>query len=155
MHDIRRGKTAADVKTGPRGRAIVTGGAGTAARTVTLLGSIFSYSIKQGIRTDNPASGIEVPPDGKRDRVLSPGEYRRLGKALDNAEADGSNSIAIKAYRLLAITGCRKGEIFSLRKSEIDDHSQCLRLGDTKTGQQARAIGREALELLKDRKSVV
>ena len=54
----------------------------------------------------------------------------------------------IKAYRLLAITGCRKGEIFSLRKSQIDDHSQCLRLGDTKTGQQVRATGREALELL-------
>jgi len=148
MHDIRLGKTATDVKTGPRGRAIVTGGAGTAARTVTLLGSIFSYSIKQDIRTDNPAWGIEVSPDGKRDRVLSPDEYRRLGEALNNAETDGRNSIAIKAYRLLAITGCRKGEIFSLRKSQIDDHSQCLRLGDTKTGQQVRATGREALELL-------
>ena len=58
------------------------------------------------------------------------------------------NPVAINAYRLLAITGCRRGEIFGLRKSEVDDHRQCFRLGDTKTGRQVRAIGREALELL-------
>lgn len=148
MHDIRRGKTKADVKTGPRGRAIVTGGAGTAAKAVTLLGSIFSYAIKQGIRTDNPASEIELPPAGKRDRVLSPEEYMRLGEALDALEAKGANPVAIRAYRVLALTGCRRGEIFGLLNSEVDTHYQCLRFGDTKTGQQVRAIGRPALDLL-------
>lgn len=42
MHAIRLGKTATDVKTAPRGRAIVTGGAGVAGQAVILLGSIFS-----------------------------------------------------------------------------------------------------------------
>jgi integrase len=148
MHDIRLGKTAADVKTGYRGRAIVTGGASAAARTVRLLGSIFSYAIKQGIRTDNPVSGIALPADGKRDRVLTPDEYGRLGMALNAAEAAGRNLIAINAYRMLAVTGCRRGEIFGLRRSEVDDHRQCLRLIDTKSGPQVRAIGRDALELL-------
>lgn len=40
MRDVIAGKTAADVKTGLRGRAIVEGGAGTAARTVGLLGGL-------------------------------------------------------------------------------------------------------------------
>ena len=148
MHNIRLGKTAVDVKTGPRGRAIVTGGAGTAAKAVALLGSIFSYAIKQGIRADNPASSVETPPEGKRDRVLSPDEYRRFGKVLGAFEAKGSNLKAIRAYRVIALTGCRRGEVFGLKRSEVDAHNQCLRFGDTKTGQQVRAIGRAAMDLL-------
>ncbi len=148
MHDIRLGKTAVNVKTGPRGRAIVTGGAGTASRSVGLLGSIYSYAIKQGIRTDNPVSGVEVPPDGKRDRILSPNEYQRLGAALDAFTAKGANPVAIRAYRVLALTGCRRGEVFSLKKSEVDAHNRCFRFGDTKAGQQVRTIGWAALDLL-------
>jgi integrase len=148
MHDIRLGKTAVNVKTGHRGRAIVTGGAGTATRTVRLMGSIFSYAIKLGVRLDNPAKGVEVLADGKSDRVLSPNEYRKLGEALDNSEAGGANLVAINACRLLALTGCRRSEVFSLLKTEVDDHAQCLRLGDTKTGQQVRVVGRAAMDLL-------
>ena len=147
-HAVRRGETAVDEKTGPRGRAIVTGGAGTAGRMVTLLGSIFSYAIKTGIRLDNPAARFELPPDGKRDRYLLPDEYRRLGAALDGMENSGANAIAIRAIRALALTGCRRGEIYKLLKSEIDPHGSCLRLSDTKTGQQVRPIGGPALDIL-------
>ncbi len=147
-HAIRRGETATDVKTRPRGRAIVTGGAGTAGRTVTLLGSIFSYAIKSGVRPDNPAARFELPPDRKRDRILSPDEYGRLGTALTELETKGGNPVAIRAARVLALTGCRRGEIYKLRKSEIDLHNSCLRLGDTKAGQQVRPIGRAAIAIL-------
>jgi site-specific recombinase XerD len=147
-HDIRRGKTAVDVKTGPRGRSIVTGGAGTAARTVGLLGSIFSYAKKRGIRDDNPVTGMQLPSDRKRDRILSPEEYKRMGDALIMLENKSANPIAIRAVRALALTGCRRGEIYRLKKLEIDQHNSCLRLGDTKTGQQVRPIGRAAMELL-------
>jgi len=148
MHNIRLGKTAVTLKTGPRGRAVVTGGAGAASRTIGLLGSIFSYAVKQGIRADNPARGIERPADGARDRVLSPDEYQRLGQAFEKLESEGANKIALRAYRVLALTGCRRGEIFGLNKSEIDAHHQCLRLVDTKSGQQVRALSRVALDML-------
>lgn len=148
MNAIRLGKTSTNVKTGLRGRAVVTGGAGTASRAIALLGSIFSYAIKQGIRSDNPVSGIERPADGKRDRVLSPDEYKRLGKALDAFERQGANKTALRAFRAIALTGCRRGEIYGLKKSEVDSHNQCLRLGDTKSGQQVRAIGRAAMDVL-------
>ncbi len=147
MHAVRLGKTAIKVKTGPRGHANVRGGATAANRVVSLLGSIFSYVEKRGIRDDNPARGIERPADGKRDRVLSPEEYQRLGQALDNLESTGANKIALRAYRLLALTGCRRGEIFGLKKTEIDAHRQCLRLEDTKAGQQVRALSRVALNM--------
>ena len=49
---------------------------------------------------------------------------------------------------MLALSGCRRGEIYGLQKTEVDAHGQCLRFDDTKAGQQVRAIGRAALELI-------
>ncbi len=40
------------------------------------------------------------------------------------------------------------GGIFSLKKVEVDYPNQCLRLSDTKTGQQVHPIGTAALSLL-------
>ena len=148
VNQVRVGKTAGTWKTGSRGKAVVTGGAGTAYRTLSLVSAIFSYAIKHGIRSDNPARGIERPATGQRDRVLSPDEYKSLGKALDDLESTGSNKIALNAYRVLALTGCRRGEVFGLKKSEIDTHRQCLRLEDTKTGAQVRAVGSGVMRIL-------
>lgn len=148
-HDIRTGKIAVDEKMGPRGRARVTGGATTAARTIDLFGSIMTYAIAQGLRRDNPVTGFKRPPPKTRDRILSPDEYGRLGEALDLLEAKGSNPIAIRVIRVLALSGCRRNEIQALRKDAIDAHHQCLRLADTKSGQQVRPIGRAALDVLK------
>jgi hypothetical protein len=53
LRDVTAGKTAADVRTGPRGRAIVRGGRGTASRTLGLLGGIMSFAVEEGIRVDN------------------------------------------------------------------------------------------------------
>ena len=150
MHDIRLGKTAVDEKTKARGRARVTGGPGTAGRTIQLLGAIFSYAVKHGVRPDNPVTGIERPPPGKRTRSLSPDEYKALGKALNDLKDEGINELPLQALKVLALTGCRKGEILGIQKSEIDDRASCFRFEDTKTGQQSRPVGRTALDALAD-----
>lgn len=148
-HAVRLGKTAASVKTGKRGLARVTGGAVTAARTVDLLGSLFSYALKLGMRPDNPVSTFERPPTKRRDRTLSPEEYAALGKVLGEMEAEGRNPVAIAAIRALALTGCRRNEILALKCDEVDSHRQVLRLADTKTGQQLRPVGQAAMDLLR------
>lgn len=148
MRDVIGGKTAADIKTGFRGRAIVEGGPGTAARTVGLLGGILSYAVAEGLRTDNPVRGVKRPADQRRDRRLSPQDYEALGEALAEAETEGENSVAIAAVRLLALTGARLGEIANLRLDEIDRRGRALRLVDSKEGASVRPLGGAALAVL-------
>ena len=85
MNDIAQGKTATNIKTGLRGRAIVTGGKGTATRTVGLLGGIFSYAVELGLIDDNPVHGIKRFKDKKNERFLSSEELALVGQALDKA----------------------------------------------------------------------
>lgn len=62
-----------------RGKINLTGGEGTATRTVRLFSSILSYAIDMGMIERNPAFGIKLPPGGQRHRYLSSDELRRLG----------------------------------------------------------------------------
>lgn len=148
MTDIAAGKTATDQKTGFRGRAIVRGGQGTATKAVTLLGSIFTFTINRGFRSDNPCHGVKTYPTRKHERFLSLAEFGRLGVALDAVESEGANPNAISALRLLAYTGCRKTEILSLQWDFIDFERNCLRLPDSKTGARVIPLGDPALEVL-------
>ena len=150
MHSVRLGKTAVTEKTKPRGVARVRGGDTAASRAVGLLGSIYSYAGKLGFVSENPVRGIEKPNDRRRETALSPDQYKAFGAALDALLAQGANPYAIHAARLLAVTGCRRREIYALKKSEVDAHHSCFRFGDTKTGQQARPIGETAFEILKN-----
>ena len=148
MKDVAAGKTAADIKTGPRGRAIVEGGRGTATRTVGLLGGIFSFAVGEGMRHDNPVRGVKRFADRKDERYLSPDELARLGDALTTAEREGENAVAIAGVRLLVLTGCRKSEILTLKWEHVDFDRACLRLPDSKTGERTIPMGAPALELL-------
>lgn len=145
--DVTMGKTAKVEKSGKlRGKTVVAGGAGTASRTTGLLSGILSYGVKVGVITSNPAFGVTRPKDGKRERRLNPDELRALGKVLDASDAETWQAIA--GIRLLAMTGCRLGEVVRLQWSEIDLSGQVLVLGDTKTGKSLRPLGRAAIAVL-------
>jgi integrase len=57
-------------------------------------------------------------------------------------------TLAIQAVRLLALTGCRKGEIVSLTWPEVDLEAHPLRLANTKEGFSVRPLGQAAVDLL-------
>ncbi len=151
MRDVHTGKTAMRDRSGKNGaRVIVTGGPGTAARTMGLLGGILSYAVDGGIIELNPVRGIKRPADRQRDRRLTDDEYRRLGAALTGELAELDARQAVTGMWLLALTGCRLGEIVTLRWNEVDSAGGCLRLTDSKTGPSTRPIGHSAFDVLKD-----
>ncbi len=92
----------------------------------------------------NPCRAVRRYREIRRERFLTPGEYRELGRMLK--EADGSaRPSAIAALRLLMLTGCRKNEIVGLRWDDVDRAARELRLSDTKTGTRiSRATARRS-----------
>ncbi|HWX46504.1 MAG TPA: tyrosine-type recombinase/integrase [Roseomonas sp.] len=149
LRDVVAGKAARTAKTEKkRGKSIVEGGKGAASRTVGLLGGILSFAVSEGIIPANPVHGVKRPADQRKRARLTPETYRQLGQALEKWEAEGGSEAAILAIRLLALTGCRRGEIEALRWSEVDIEGHALRLEDSKEGASVRPLGQAALDLL-------
>ncbi|MFZ5692179.1 MAG: tyrosine-type recombinase/integrase [Pseudomonadota bacterium] len=153
LKDIMAGKTRVSVKTKKlRGKAIVRGGAGTATRTVGLLGGILTYAVEAGIIEINPAHGIRKPKDNIRNRRLTEAEYRTLGDILCNAARNEKYQMTVDIIRQIALTGCRRTEMITLRWVEADTEASCLRLIDSKEGASTRPIGLPVVEYLENRR---
>lgn len=149
VRDVSSGKTARKDRSGRNGaRVEVKGGVGTAARTAGFLGGILTYAVGEGIIPTNPATGVQLPADGVRTRRVLQEEYKAIGSALSGSEAEFDTPQAITGAWLLALTGCRLGEIVSLRWSEVDEEGQCFRLTDSKSGPSVRPVGREVFDVL-------
>jgi integrase len=169
LRDIAEGRTAADrrasaralraqgvggerLKQSPvrrrRSDPAARGGKGTATRTLGLLGAMFTFAVRRGLRTDNPVHGVERFKIRQLQRFLSSTELGRLSEALEAAHRDGVNAHGLNVIRLLVLTGARKGEIESLIWDEIDFDWNCLRLKDSKTGQRIVPLGAAAIEVL-------
>lgn len=149
-----------------------------ANRVLALLGAFFSFAEQEGARAthDNPTRRVTPYPERPRERFLSAAEVARLGEALARAEREGlppapslrrpppakrpqnrpksadapqpANPLAVAALRLLLLTGCREGEILTLRWDAVDLERGFLRLADTKTGPNVRPLGAAAAELI-------
>jgi integrase len=145
---VAEGATRARVKTGKHGLARVSGGRGTATRTLGLLGAILDYAVRRGLRGDNPARGVERYADGERTRRCSEDEYAALGEAL-RTMPETTWPAAEAAIRFLAIMGWRRGEALSLKWSEVDLAKRTARLSDTKTGSSLRPLPHAACEVLR------
>jgi integrase len=145
---VAEGATKARIKTGKHGLARVTGGRGTATRTLGLLGAIFSFAVKRGMRPDNPVRGVERHADGRRERRLSNDEYAALGEGLRTMPASAW-PVAVAAAKFLALSGWRRGEALGLKWPEIDLATRTARLADTKTGASLRPLSHAACDVLR------
>jgi integrase len=99
-------------------RKITKSGSPYAAnRTIALLSKMFALAVHWRMRPDNPVKGIERNKEYHRRRYLSGDELVRLTKALAKHRDKG----AADAIRLLLLTGARRGEVLSMRWSEVAD----------------------------------
>ena len=91
---------------------------------------------------------IEKAFSSSRPSCAKSPNYRQLGKALTDAEQEAETAQGIAGVWLLALTGCRSGEITNLKWAEIDEVGSCFRLQDSKEGASVRPIGRAVLDCL-------
>jgi len=147
--DVSEGATAARIKTGKHGLARVTGGRGTASRAMGMLGTLFSFAVRRGLRPDNPVRGVARHAYEQRQRRISNSEYAALVEALRTMPKP-TWPIAVTATRFLTLSGWRRGEMLSLKWSEVDLATRTARLADTKTGASLRPLSRAACEVLRE-----
>ena len=89
-----------------------------ANRTLAVLSKMFGLASSSKWRwcTENPAKGVERNEEVKRHRYLTPAELSRLSAALAELE----DKQAADIFRLLLLTGARRGEVQSMRWADID-----------------------------------
>ena len=122
-----------------------------ANHVLAVLSKMFNLAELWGIRNEmsNPCRLVKRYPENARERFLSVKELGRLGAVLDKADREASRLPgALNAIRLLALTGCRLGEILSLQWENVDIESGNLMLQDAKAGARAHSIGSQAIALL-------
>ena len=119
---------------------------GAANRAFEILRAMMFRAEEWGLRErdTNPCLGITKNPRKQVARFLDADELARLGRALDANEARWPEAVA--AIRLLALTGCRRGEVLDLRWCDIGEGA--LNLEDSKTGPRAVPLGEAARALI-------
>lgn len=125
-----------------------------ANRVAAYLSKMMAFAAYEGMRTGpNPCRGLERYPEKRRAVRFSAEDLGKLGAALQEVEADGSElPSAVLAIRLLALTGARKEEILGLEWSRVDLETGVLRLDEHKSsrtrGPKEILLGKRAVKLL-------
>ena len=119
-----------------------------ANRTLGVLSVMFTVAHSWEVRADgvNPCWKVKRFKEEKRERYLTEEELARLGKVLRGSTTEPE---AVNCIRLLLLTGCRLGEIQTLKWDYIDHKAGVLRLPDSKTGAKVVPVGEAVFEILK------
>ena len=117
-----------------------------ADRSVPVLSVIMREAEGMGLRPEgsNPCRAIRRYRRKGRERFLSDDEIRRLSESLSAHSGHCPRHVAI--IRLLLLTGCRKGEIMTLRWSDYRQGHLFLR--DSKTGPRTIWLSQPARKIL-------
>ena len=119
---------------------------GAANRAFEILRSMMFRAEEFGFREPgtNPCLGIRKNPRRDIARFLDHDELARLGHALSAREGEWPEADA--AIRLLALTGCRRGEVLNLRWRDVGDNA--IKLSDSKTGPRSVPLGEAARSVI-------
>jgi len=116
---------------------------------VRVLSKIFNLSEEWGYLENgsNPCRHIRPYKEKSRNRFLTHEELSGLWHVLDTSQHNGSESVyALAAYKLLILTGCRLGEIRTLKWSYV--HGNRVAFPDSKTGYKRIPLNTDAMRVL-------
>ena len=97
----------------------------------------------------NPCRFVTRYRTRRPERFLTEEEFGRLGRALDDLEAEGWLPVhTAAAIRLLMLTGCRSGEVLGLRWEDVALERNEVRLRESKTGPRVVPLSPAAARVL-------
>ena len=104
----------------------------TVVRLLALLSGVFTWAVKErGWCDENPMAKVRRPRvNDARTRTFSPDEWRCLVEAASTSKARW----LAPALTVLVESAMRRGELFALRRNDIDYQRGVARLHETKAG---------------------
>jgi len=120
-----------------------------ANRCMSVLSKMFTLSIRWHMRPDNPAKGVSRTLEAPRARYLSEAELPALTAAI-NAHSDKQ---AANIFKLLLLTGARRGEVMSAQWNQFDLETGVWTKPSAHTKQKREhrvPLSEAALELLRE-----
>ncbi len=121
-----------------------------ANRVLQLISAIYSKAIFFGVKTDNPAQGIQKFKEKSRDRFLQNDEIKTFFKTLNTLKSQ-----TMKDYVLMSLfTGARKANILSMQWQDINFNQAKWVIKNSKNGEDLNIpLSLNALEILESRKN--
>jgi integrase len=98
------------------GKITKAGHAYRANAALRVASKMFNLAIRWKMRADNPCKGVDRNYESKRKRYLNGDELARLTAAL----AKHRDKQTANVFRLLLLTGARRGEVLGMRWADID-----------------------------------
>ena len=99
-------------------------------------------------RNSNPCKGVSKYPYRKMNRFLSDVELERLNQVLAERTKTDVGYYTMAAFRLLMYTGCRLGEVLSLKWDDINLKENFIHLKDSKVGERGIPLNESAKNVL-------
>lgn len=105
---------------------------GTVNRKLGLLGGFYTWCLKdQGWIKVNPMASVRKPRvDDARDRIMTDDERRYLLAAAGTSRADWLADVLV----VLLKSAMRRGELWGLKRADVDYEQSTAHLADTKNG---------------------
>jgi integrase len=115
IRDIANGKTAKDERTGPRGRARITGGEEAGRRTRNVAAAMFAWGIEHGMCDLNPFVAVELARAPVRERFLTKEEAGRFLDSIAELQSlEAMSEVFADDLLLLLLTGAGHTKIREL-----------------------------------------
>jgi integrase len=104
---------------------------------LAILRKALQLAVADELIADNPARGITPHPEKSRDRVPTDNELKAVWTAIDEAPIRPSARLL---FKLLPLTGCRRGEWLTAKWSDVDINAAVLRLRAENAKAGARTV---------------